>query len=161
MGITPAYAGNTKPCYLCLLLKRDHPRIRGEHLFVNIMIFNIVGSPPHTRGTPFWYFKSTDLYRITPAYAGNTLPALISSSGFADHPRIRGEHQCLGSTSRQSSGSPPHTRGTPRCLYILYLPARITPAYAGNTNRRSSRCRENGDHPRIRGEHKSYRVIDY
>ncbi len=50
-GITPAYAGNT--LYKCKFneIKRDHPRIRGEHPFELVFRTPVIGSPPHTRGT--------------------------------------------------------------------------------------------------------------
>ena len=51
-------------------------------------------------------------------------------------------------------GSPPLTRGT---LSSQSLPAkwrRITPAYAGNTHCDVLIKKKQGDHPRLRGEHK-------
>ena len=53
-------------------------------------------------------------------------------------------------------GSPPHTRGTPSIVFISDASARITPAYAGNTKRKSVGRKVQGDHPRIRGEHVVY-----
>ena len=50
--ITPAYAGNTDYDRILNYLKRDHPRLRGEHYHI---IYNSIPG-----------------YRITPAYAGNT-----------------------------------------------------------------------------------------
>ena len=53
----------------------------------------------------------------------------------------------------RSAGSPPHTRGTrpdgPDGIFEI----RITPAYAGNTNRMIKETIRTEDHPRIRGEH--------
>ena len=71
-GITPAYAGNTAIVSYKDADDEDHPRLRGEHLFVNIVIFNIVGSPPLTRGTLNAAGIKVSGDRITPAYAGNT-----------------------------------------------------------------------------------------
>ena len=52
-GITPAYAGNT--CCRCGLLPclRDHPRLRGEHLLPDLVVAELPGSPPPTRGTRY------------------------------------------------------------------------------------------------------------
>ena len=140
-GIIPAYAGNTKPVFDSVNMRR--------------------GSSPHTRGTPCTCASCT--YRpwdhprirgeqcpppvavgvsrgIIPAYAGNTLclpsccrvsigssphtrgtrsPWTVRSYGTWDHPRIRGEHE----TRPQR---PPPVAG-------------IIPAYAGNTRARCSR----------------------
>ena len=51
----------------------------------------------------------------------------------ADHPRIRGEHDCGVMVIAGTDGSSPHTRGAPPTI-----PSRSVGA---------------GDHPRIRGEH--------
>ena len=75
-GITPAYAGNTHIINNKIVLCWDHPRIRGEHFISGYSLFNIKGSPPHTRGTPILFPASSTMFRITPAYAGNTLIAV-------------------------------------------------------------------------------------
>ena len=72
LGITPAYAGNTPCAIVSFPSLRDHPRIRGEHFVIVKLIFAILGSPPHTRGTPEIKVTSPFMGRITPAYAGNT-----------------------------------------------------------------------------------------
>ena len=155
IGIIPAYAGSTAPFTTLMpdtmgssphtrgapvpartvrLPRRDHPRIRGEHLDSSLVTVGNPGSSPHTRGAP-WCCQGR-----------------ASSRG--DHPRIRGEHNhegndvelrvgiipaYAGSTEplvRAKSGvwgSSPHTRG-----------ARCAPCSAACLIR---------DHPRIRGEH--------
>ena len=92
LGITPAYAGNTK-CYGVNLPRvRDHPRIRGEYV-VKIGICNkSTGSPPHTRGIQITIDLIYAVSRITPAYAGNTTNQIYPFSLSKDHPRIRGEY---------------------------------------------------------------------
>ena len=116
-------------------------------------VYEYLGSPPHTRGTPVIHFCSGKCSGITPAYAGNTrfLPALLY--GFRDHPRIRGEHSMVGKSRINSKGSPPHTRGTPVSGYKYLLVIGITPAYAGNTFIGAVPSIITWDHPRIRGEH--------
>ena len=139
----------------------DHPHIRGEHGTVDLLTPSYLGSPPHTRGTPECLSVYSQLKGITPAYAGNTCSLNFCSSAFWDHPRIRGEHvQCL--TIRPvERGSPPHTRGTLIDGAKGLASFGITPAYAGNTNyfyRTGCKC---GDHPRIRGEHKSVSIANH
>ena len=50
-GITPAYAGNTYANGSIPRIRRDHPRLRGEHDMNNDDISDTMGSPPLTRGT--------------------------------------------------------------------------------------------------------------
>ena len=73
VGITPAYAGNTCQRAYIQCNTWDHPRLRGEHPLDKFEVIKAIGSPPPTRGT----LQSTkDIqvnYRITPAYAGNTI----------------------------------------------------------------------------------------
>ena len=95
----------------------------------------VQGSPPHTRGTPFFYALNRDTVGITPAYAGNT--------------------EADADSLAAATGSPPHTRGTLGTESVIAPPLGITPAYAGNTYISfflNPCCR---DHPRIRGEHPS------
>ena len=49
-GITPACAGNTFLERLSILLRWDHPRLRGEYLPVQFHLLVILGSPPLARG---------------------------------------------------------------------------------------------------------------
>ena len=50
--ITPACAGKTRWAWLQALLRRDHPRMRGEDQGVGHGDRCAVGSPPHARGRP-------------------------------------------------------------------------------------------------------------
>ena len=154
MGITPAYAGNTK----CTMLKgqksRDHPRLRGEHyrslsdrnklegsppptrgtLFTVCYLLRSIGSPPPTRGTLTPYGKSFYNGRITPAYAGNTTRRPLRLFNYKDHPRLRGEHDTFFQIRKTIQGSPPPTRGTQAHFVHICRTVGITPAYAGNTH---------------------------
>ncbi len=133
VGIIPAYAGSTPPEHgadpeLC-----NHPRIRGEHTQANSHPFSRRQSSPHTRGAHEWIGHAMELAEIIPAYAGSTRTGTcISSIGYSSSPHTRGAHS-----------NPP--------LKLGKLP--IIPAYAGSTQRCSLRCRNESDHPRIRGEH--------
>ena len=50
----------------------DHPRIRGEKVLVLVIVFVLVGSPPHTRGKGKCQCILSAVTRITPAYAGKS-----------------------------------------------------------------------------------------
>ena len=92
VGIIPAYAGNT----CCLIrppwMRRDHPRVCGEHYTKSPPTSSGLGSSPRMRGTRVRHVGGDISSGIIPAYAGNT----IGSVGFPivawDHPRVCGEH---------------------------------------------------------------------
>ena len=70
--IIPAYAGSTcrprsarRPC-------RDHPRIRGEHMPVEVEVESRSGSSPHTRGALIARTNVGTAAGIIPACAGST-----------------------------------------------------------------------------------------
>ena len=131
--ITPAYAGNTIQGLKCHIMLWDHPRIRGEHFLIPLLIASVLGSPPHTRGTRKFSSFIFNSFRITPAYAGNTSVIQKSVIYKEDHPRIRGEHILSIHQAVEPKGSPPHTRGTRIKDSLLDGLKGITPAYAGNT----------------------------
>ena len=113
LGITPAYAGNTHPTTLALLLLRDYPRLRGEYFLWCLMARNIQGLPPLTRGIPARRHGWNVVHGITPAYAGNT------------------DSLCIKHFS--GVGLPPLTRGILPPRHPRATCPGITPAYAGNT----------------------------
>ena len=94
---------------------------------------DMMGSPPHLRGTPMCSRFNRMIIRITPASAGNT--------GRVNYDQ------------RTHNGSPPHLRGTLIGQYWTWIVPRITPASAGNTVICFSRSFCLWDHPRICGEH--------
>ena len=96
-----------------MIRKRDHPRLRGEHIILGFVQSAHEGSPPPTRGTQAFLSLTASVTGITPAYAGNTVAKALS---FA-----------------LSAGSPPPTRGTLIKTDGDELEKGITPAYAGNT----------------------------
>ena len=91
-GIIPAYAGNTRLWCPPRRLRRDHPRVCGEHR------------------------TSTDntviCSRIIPAYAGNTIAVRAYAVILWDHPRVCGEHIMFKNDKKVATGSSPRMRGT-------------------------------------------------
>ena len=71
-GITPAYAGKSRPAAGRLSSPGDHPRIRGEKWPVKWKFPDKPGSPPHTRGKGARRLRRTSSLGITPAYAGKS-----------------------------------------------------------------------------------------
>ena len=104
--------------------------------------------------------SSSATTRIIPAYAGSTRMSPIATSGWRDHPRIRGEHLVTCISDAKRAGSSPHTRGAlPSKTSACWL-ARIIPAYAGSTMASYRLDLMTQDHPRIRGEHSGLAWVD-
>ena len=76
---------------------------------------------------------------------GESLPPSV-------HPRIRGERVAAVTGAFSSSGSSPHTRGTPHDQIHDSAIARFIPAYAGNAFLAPGYPLPCPVHPRIRGE---------
>ena len=110
-GIIPAYAGSTHIDSRFFQLKRDHPRIRGEHEGLADELLAFAGSSPHTRGARVSGSRRARGAGIIPAYAGSTARKGAARGWYGDHPRIRGEHVLFLGCDRVEAGSSPHTRG--------------------------------------------------
>ena len=151
--IIPAYAGSTRGSIQSENSPRDHPRIRGEHLSIELLRCVAAGSSPHTRGALVIGLDPGSAEGIIPAYAGSTPSGLAGEPAPTDHPRIRGEHLLWWWSLSEAAGSSPHTRGArggrPRPIAL----PRIIPAYAGSTACSPPAESSARDHPRIRGEH--------
>ena len=97
-------------------------------------------------------------FRIIPAYAGSTIGFPPCFPQRRDHPRIRGEHAGVAGFGATAAGSSPHTRGAHHVEVAPQNRVRIIPAYAGSTISDSDSPRDSSDHPRIRGEHRCWRL---
>ena len=150
--ITPAYAGRTGAAGPRGRGAADHPRVCGENLQGDFEEQASVGSPPRMRGELQCSGSGMSPLRITPAYAGRTALAVHGLRPDWDHPRVCGENTGTDQAPVVSNGSPPRMRGERSPLDHRHRPARITPAYAGRTCRRSSRPWRRWDHPRVCGE---------
>ncbi len=130
--ITPAYAGKSQNRYNKGRNDEDHPRLCGEKLL----------------------FDTDAAYgvRITPAYAGKSASESPRKAALQDHPRLCGEKFILPHVDELLLGSPPPMRGKAVIVPEPYPECRITPAYAGKSQRQlhtQGRCQ---DHPRLCGE---------
>ena len=96
--------------------------------------------------------------RITPAYAGNTCTNQGTGYRLQDHPRLCGEYSLRQNNTRSLVGSPPPMRGILKNYQMVKPDHRITPAYAGNTNRMCFCLGSRKDHPRLCGEYPTRRA---
>ena len=113
------------------------------------------GSSPRMRGTRRAGACGSDRPGIIPAYAGNTGRNVGNHELPRDHPRVCGEHVSRAWRIILLRGSSPRMRGTHGGEQLALVVFGIIPAYAGNTHVRHWRCRWQGDHPRVCGEHVS------
>ena len=125
----------------------------GEYALSIKCAASLAGSPPRVRGIHAGPVHLPADLGITPACAGNTLPAWPWSAGHQDHPRVCGEYLVDSYDVYIKAGSPPRVRGI-----LSICPSRasllgITPACAGNTPYISGPSNPNGDHPRVCGEY--------
>ena len=152
IGITPAYAGKSTFFPLCNSIRRDHPRLCGEKVKTFLLSRGAWGSPPPMRGKVPISLRLYLLVRITPAYAGKrqvlTCPARVSR----DHPRLCGEKLDKITEQDYADGSPPPMRGKGTRCDCGERVLRITPAYAGKSEKEKKQTRQSEDHPRLCGE---------
>ena len=111
------------------------------------------GSSPRVRGTHQLDQGARHRAGIIPACAGNTRHAAIAVAKNGDHPRVCGEHSDANAARSFSSGSSPRVRGTPPLAAGKYHRPGIIPACAGNTAELLEELLNDGDHPRVCGEH--------
>ena len=111
--ITPAYAGKREFRRVQTLLHQDHPRLCGEKVIPPPELPPVPGSPPPMRGKVPHSFVHHLSTRITPAYAGKSLPKSWRNM--------------------TQKGSPPPMRGKEYRRYLRRNERGITPAYAGKS----------------------------
>ena len=120
---------------------------------------SLKGSPPHVRGKDgprVYYIPNSG---ITPAYAGKSPDGTKMVTQSRDHPRICGEEICEGLGCRGALGSPPRMRGRGGLRVRQWLPAGITPAYAGKSPLPLCRHGSPWDHPRVCGEERQCYLV--
>ena len=153
-GIIPACAGSTRSTTARSPGIRDHPRMCGEHQFVDGFPGGQKGSSPHVRGARTRRHGQRQRQGIIPACAGSTscgsglplgsrdhprmcgehLSTKNRASVSGDHPRMCGEHNPVVNTATGSAGSSPHVRGTLVLCLVKTWPRGIIPACAGSTD---------------------------
>ena len=112
-------------------LVQDHPRLCGEKFSIFPRRHFKTGSPPPMRGKDEVLRNFITDMRITPAYAGKSLPLEFDAYRSKDHPRLCGEKTAFRTSTAFTSGSPPPMRGKAPAYDPKQANNRITPAYAG------------------------------
>ena len=109
--ITPACAGSRAATTRRRTETEDHPRVRGEQVFLDLQRAAGEGSPPRARGAGLRRPGRRPGQRITPACAGSRLDGVAFSVMTGDHPRVRGEQIGCDFSREGVGGSPPRARG--------------------------------------------------
>ena len=91
MGITPACAGKSGIRLYRDAHRRDHPRVCGEKLRLDIVLGLWQGSPPRVRGKGGMSGRGHAGVGITPACAGKRFLRRSARRILWDHPRVCGE----------------------------------------------------------------------
>ena len=112
----------------------------------------MAGSPPHGRGKGIGRVDCGQVGGITPAWAGKSPAGSLYAVPSRDHPRMGGEKLKRPARRPARWGSPPHGRGKGAQSRPGQPLPRITPAWAGKSQRRLSPLQTQRDHPRMGGE---------
>ena len=158
VGIIPACAGSTLARNAMRPIRRDHPRMCGEHADRAGVGAVGAGSSPHVRGAHVRRLRVPLVSGIIPACAGSTNSSMVFPVDKRDHPRMCGEHGRVVTVNGNVKGSSPHVRGAPAAVVVCHLVRGIIPACAGSTRRSWSSTACSGDHPRMCGEHVEHGV---
>ena len=76
--ITPAYAGKSSNTRHSFFPRWDHPRLCGEKASTKAWELWGTGSPPPMRGKAGYRSRNFLTFRITPAYAGTSVPDILA-----------------------------------------------------------------------------------
>ena len=113
-GITPAYAGKSRPRCRFSCCPGDYPRVCGEKLSTTSTDIHPAGSPPRVRGKEIALPEFMNKLGITPACAGKSYLQELPQLEAGDHPRVCGEKAANFRAECGAIGSPPRVRGKGR-----------------------------------------------
>ena len=154
-GLIPARAGSTLMLGHVLLVRRAHPRSRGEHYHKQAKQMRDRDSSPLARGTRSPAAPLHRNARLIPARAGNTYTPGVTVNAHSAHPRSRGEHNPSLTLIGAVIGSSPLARGTPAARSVSKPQLRLIPARAGTTSTTTTSPARTWAHPRSRGDHRT------
>ena len=122
-GITPAYAGKSRPDPEPDAGTGDHPRVCGEKSAPMYPVPPVTGSPPRMRGKEKREVDEKQPCGITPAYAGKRDYRMKPNRVSGDHPRVCGEKLSTVTAATINQGSPPRMRGKAsiRAHYLIRI----------------------------------------
>ena len=113
LGLIPARAGKTISHGTHRILRRAHPRSRGENSGGSAFRLTALGSSPLARGKRYRADTIPLDKGLIPARAGKTQGREVSLAAHAAHPRSRGENSMVVVSAISVPGSSPLARGKP------------------------------------------------
>ena len=151
-GSPPRVRGKALLEKLLFRLCRITPARAGKSLFVS-WDFCFIWDHPRACGEK-WPRLGCGQWRvgITPARAGKSMMWPCRRPMTRDHPRACGEKPPTCRNSCLSLGSPPRMRGKVHVCHCSLIRRRITPAYAGKSDKHQRARSWLGDYPRVCGE---------
>ncbi len=156
-GLIPACAGTTAATGKAVQGSTAHPRLRGDHQCTGREHVGSEGSSPPARGPPAFLADVRFRLRLIPACAGTTWARHRRSSSRRAHPRLRGDHAPDGEKQGVLRGSSPPARGPLIKVAAAGWKQGLIPACAGTTTARRTPWSAARAHPRLRGDHVTYR----
>jgi hypothetical protein len=106
-GSPPRARGSTRTMTSTRLRTTDHPRVRGEHFYLNNFVGNATGSPPACAGSTRLVTVSASALADHPSCAGSTCPRSRRCCARQDHPRVRGSTAMLATPTTPTSSLEP------------------------------------------------------
>ena len=137
--------------------KRDlsgsvHPRMRGDQKMPQLVLWLIIGSSPHARGSGRHIPERRPSPRFIPACAGIRALTLLLPLIFSVHPRMRGDQDVVVLVTGDADGSSPHARGSDGVIVWIVVQGRFIPACAGISWAVTDITPPSAVHPRMRGD---------
>ena len=158
---TPTCVGKTAMTMSPGISSPVHPHMRGEDVHTNVVLLQIVGSPPHAWGRQVKKQNIMRELRFTPTCVGKTSHRTVQDQYSTVHPHMRGEDALYDRIIMNPPGSPPHAWG--RLKYSTYPTRRnrFTPTCVGKTQSPAYLCTRAAVHPHMRGEDKGRDLEQY
>ena len=150
--LIPARAGKTRDFLSDHVVETAHPRAGGENWRVSSTRSSVRGSSPRGRGKRQEDVAVQDLEGLIPARAGKTHPHGYRRAPTPAHPRAGGENGGRPGSGDLQAGSSPRGRGKRPVPGLQGGHARLIPARAGKTGRRTWTRAPRAAHPRAGGE---------
>ncbi len=114
LRFTPTCVGTTGARAWANLRPAVHPHMRGDNLYVAIVLAWIAGSPPHAWGQLRSDTAHPTDIRFTPTCMGTTPGSCGSLRNQSVHPHMHGDNGDANTYSDPFGGSPPHAWGQRR-----------------------------------------------
>ena len=150
--IIPTCVGKSLPGGGNILVRADHPHVRGEKARPCEWNRYDPGSSPRAWGKGQAFRVVDQPARIIPTCVGKRRTCDTSVTRIADHPHVRGEKRISGYANGPSGGSSPRAWGKEDMIADNRIAERIIPTCVGKRNTTNTHPRIGSDHPHVRGE---------